>query len=161
MPATLSPRVSTDALGSLVGRDGSEPVPGSPSLRAARELITKMNPNPYEASLVNRDGVRAFSRPSERNKAHAATEKLCRNCRHWVKLHPEHGPCRNPNCARADKCAQFEDPEPGRPDVIFTREQIDRMHPWRYRLHKDRLYLLVDGRYGLLDRWTSPDWIAR
>ena len=114
-----------------------------------------MNPNPREASLFNRDTVRIAPRPNVRNKAHSATEKRCLNCHHWVKLHPEHGPCRNPSCVRVGKCLQFEDPEPGRPDVIFTREQIDRMHPSRYRLHKDRLQLLVDGRYGLPDRWSS------
>jgi hypothetical protein len=113
------------------------------------------------------DGAR-FSHPSgERYRRRARRVKKCLDCPHWVFLHPEHGPCLGWNPYRnyperhgACKCTGFADPIPGRPDRVFTRDQIDRMRRGRWEEKKDRMFLLKDGSYGLWDQWSDPSWLA-
>jgi hypothetical protein len=85
-----------------------------------------------------------------------------------LRAHPGHGRCliyqryvipwvkRTP-CT----CTEFGDAEPGRPDVVYTRDQLDRMLRYRYVAIKDRVYLLKDGRYGIWDSQSSEEWKAR
>lgn len=103
-------------------------------------------------SFWTKDTVRMFPRPRERSIAHGTSEKRCLACNHWVKSHWDHGACTNAHCKT---CLVFVDPEPGRPDIVFTREQVDKMRADRYRVYRDKLYLMKDGRYGILDRWTD------
>lgn len=107
------------------------------------------------------------SKPSPaRYRAVYEQMKLCLSCAHWARFHPEHGPCvgyvyHGPSHCTKCVCAGFSDPEPGRPDQIYTREQIDRMNRWRWEERKDRIFLLRDGHYGLWDKWSSEDWKAK
>jgi hypothetical protein len=93
--------------------------------------------------------------------------KFCLACPHWVRVHPEHGPCLGPSLFTKWRttppqcpCTGFVDPFPGRPDRVLTRAQVDRMLRWRWELVKDKIYLLKDGNYGVWDRWSSPEWLA-
>jgi len=94
--------------------------------------------------------------------------KFCLGCPHWARMHPEHGPCLGYILKGARMygqpdpcpCTGFVDPEPGRPDRVFTRAQVDRMLRWRWEAVKDKLYLLRDGNYGVWDSWSSKEWLA-
>src|SRR5580658_3393422 len=92
-----------------------------------------------EASVINpgafwsKDTVRMLPRPRERSRAYGSTQKRCLGCNHWLKSHLNHGACTNAHC---HTCLLFVDPEPGRPDTIFIREQVDRMKIARYRVYK-------------------------
>lgn len=108
------------------------------------------------AIAAHRAGVRSKPLPTERAKAHAKTEKKCLGCNHWLKAHPDHSYCLI--CQHNGKVCEFQDPEPGRPDIIFSRDQIERMRENRFVKYRDRLYLMKDGRYGVLDVWTDRRW---
>jgi hypothetical protein len=45
----------------------------------------------------------------------------------------------------------------GRPDRVYTRDQVDRMLRYRWEAVKDSIYLLRDGRW---DEWSSEEWKA-
>jgi hypothetical protein len=114
------------------------------------------------AYLVIRDGARQVYPEPSAHQAKVADIKRCLTCRHWTQLHPGHGPCvayRYVYWAQTEPCpcTGFADPEPGRPDQVYTRDQIERM--WRYRFEaiKDRLYLMKDGRYAKWDQWCDPE----
>jgi hypothetical protein len=125
----------------------------------------EQSPQPLRALLVQ-DHARA-SRPSPaRYRAVYEQMKLCLSCKHWARFHPGHGACvgytyHGPSHASKCVCAGFSDPEPGRPDQVYTREQIDRMTRPRWEEKKDRIFLLRDGRYGLWDQWSTEDWKAK
>lgn len=107
------------------------------------------------------DGARITHPDPTKRKAVASAVKFCLACPHWAHLHPGHGPCAGQirRMAKMDPCtcAGFVDPEPGRPDRVFTREQVDKMPANRWIAIKARVYLMKDGRYGVLDEWTDKD----
>jgi len=114
-----------------------------------------------EAHQAIRDGSRQSSK-SQRYVESLRSVKRCLNCPHWVRLHPQHGACvgRTHTGDRNSApcyCQEFVDPEPGRPDRVFTREQVDKLSAQRWKLVKDSIYLMVDGRYGILDPWTDVE----
>jgi hypothetical protein len=121
-------------------------------------------PNPIRP-LLARDHARLSHPPPTRYRAVVSSIKFCLACPHWARFHPGHGECIAHNyygwgslkCA----CTAFADPEPGRPDQVYTRDQIDRMSRCRWEARKHRIFLLRDGRYGLWDQWSSPDWLAK
>jgi hypothetical protein len=84
--------------------------------------------------------------------------KACLGCHHWLRQHPGRGPCTGDRGGCA--CLGFVDPEPGRPDIIYTRDMIERLPQSRWEAIKDKLYLLRDGRYGVIDAQTDTWWIA-
>jgi hypothetical protein len=102
----------------------------------------EQSPQPLRALLVQ-DHARA-SRPSPaRYRAVYEQMKLCLSCKHWARFHPGHGACvgytyHGPSHASKCVCAGFSDPEPGRPDQVYTREQIDRMTRPRWEEKKPR-----------------------
>jgi hypothetical protein len=111
------------------------------------------------------DGARSTHPDGERYRRWTRRVKRCLDCPHWVFLHPDHGPCIGINCFTGPKkgpckCTGFADPIPGRPDLVYTRDQIDRMSRWRWDSRKDRIFLLKDGYYGLWDKWSDPSWLA-
>lgn len=113
-----------------------------------------------ETGLALRDGARQSSPNRARYRAAVASLKHCLTCHHRALFHPGHGPCVTRSGATNDLpcgCAAFQDPEPGRPDRVYTRDQIDRMLRFRFERVKDRLYLMKDGRYGVLDEWTDKE----
>lgn len=109
-------------------------------------------------TLAIMDHARASHPDTSRYKAVVPMVKHCLTCDHWARLHPGHGRCRG--IAFACPCTAFADPQPGRPDRIYTREQIDGLRPWRWRAVQDRVYLLKDGHYGVWDEWSDPSWLA-
>jgi hypothetical protein len=111
---------------------------------------------------IVRDTSRLSHPDTSRHKARNAMVKRCLGCPHWSYLHPEHGPCvgwYQTNRWHRDlcTCTKFQDPEPGRPDMIYTRYQIETMRPDRWEPRKHLIYLMKDGRYGLLDKWTDKE----
>ena len=115
---------------------------------------------PLEAYAALSDGARQWRQNGDRTREAHKSVKKCTGCNHWVRLHPLHGPCTAKSMRRGKGmvycgCSGFVDPEPGRPDRVFTREQIDRLPSPRWRLIKDIIYLMKDGRYGILDEWTD------
>ena len=116
-----------------------------------------------ELWYVSRDGARHNHPDPTRYRAVTAAVKTCLACNHWARFHPGHGPCTayTYDASRPCHCAEFSDPQPGRPDQIYTREQIERMRSWRWNAQKDRIFLLKDGHYGLWDKWSSEDWKAK
>jgi hypothetical protein len=113
-----------------------------------------------ETGMALRYGVRQSTPDRTRYRAAVVSRKYCLTCNHYARFHPGHGPC----VTRAGSvndipcgCPQFNDPEPGRPDNVYSRDQIDRMLRWRWEMVKDRIYLMRDGRYGLLDQWTDKE----
>jgi hypothetical protein len=115
-----------------------------------------------ETGMALRDGARRSSPDKSRYLAVAEQTKFCLrpSCGHWARLHPGHGPCQGfiiGGDIRPCGCEEFADPEPGRPDQVYTRDQVDRMLRWRWERVKDRVYLMKDGRYGLLDPWTDKN----
>ncbi len=119
-----------------------------------------------ETRVAILDGARQYRPGRSRYRAVARSVKSCLSCHHWARLHPGHGPCvgmfyHGPGPASPCVCAAFSDPEPGRPDQVYTRDQVDRMVRHRWEGRKDRIFLLRDGRYGLWDEWSSEDWKGR
>jgi hypothetical protein len=119
-----------------------------------------------QAGMAIRDGARQSRPGGSRYRAVARSVKICLSCHHWARLHPGHGPCvgmfyHSPGHANSCVCAGFVDPEVGRPDRVYTRDQVDRMLRYRWEAVKDRIYLLRDGRYGLWDQWSSEEWKAK
>jgi hypothetical protein len=116
-----------------------------------------------ETGMAKRDGALQYRPASSRYQVDISSFKYCLTCKHWARMHPGHGPChgrtyahwRGPNVPCG--CPGFADPEPGRPDQVYSRDQIDRMLRFRWEAKKDRIYLLKDGRYGLLDPWTDKE----
>jgi hypothetical protein len=84
--------------------------------------------------------------------------KACLGCPHWLREHPGRGACAGGSGTCT--CSAFVDPEPGRPDVVYTRDMVDRIPESRWEVIKDQLYLLRDGRYGVVDAQTDRAWIA-
>jgi hypothetical protein len=116
-----------------------------------------------ETGMAIRDGARCTQPDRSAYRAVTQAYKYCLTCNHWSIMHPGHGVCHGRTYARwhgpnvACGCLQFDDPEPGRPDQVYTRDQIDRMLRFRWEAVKDRVYLMRDGRYGLLDPWTDKE----
>jgi hypothetical protein len=113
-----------------------------------------------ETGMALRYGARQSCQDKSSYRAAVAFRKYCLGCNHWAPFHPGHGPCVVWSGAVNDipcGCPGFQDPEPGRPDNIYTRDQIDRMLRWRFERVKDRIYLMKDGNYGLLDQWTDKE----
>ena len=118
-----------------------------------------MSPNETCVYAI-KDGVRQRQRNVERALEANKSLKLCGGCAHWVRLHPQHGACvgrwrQGDHSTVVCTCEGFVDPFPGRPDRVFTREQVDRLSSQRWKLVRNRLYLMTDGRYGVLDEWTD------
>jgi hypothetical protein len=109
-----------------------------------------------ETGMALRDGARQYQVDLTAYRAAAMARKFCLTCHHWSQLHPDHGRCQGRTLVPCG-CPEFNDPEPGRPDQVYTRDQIDRMWRWRWEEIRNRVYLLVDGRYGLIDPWTDPE----
>jgi len=122
-------------------------------------------PHPLKALLI-KDQARTSHPPSDRYLAVVGSVKFCLACPHWARFHPAHGACiahdyHSHGQASRCRCTEFSDPEPGRPDQVYTREQIDRMTRDRWESRKHRIFLLRDGRYGLWDQWSTEDWKAK
>jgi hypothetical protein len=113
-----------------------------------------------ETGMAIRDGARCNRADPARYRAAMVDVKVCRGCSHWARAHPDHGRCLFFSF-KGDLvpcgCQAFVDPEPGRPDRVLTRDQVDRMLRYRWEAIKDRVYLMKDGRYGVLDRYTDRD----
>ena len=131
-------------------------------MRPAFDTAHGYNPG---SGMAIRDGARQSGPDRSRYKAVAEAHKNCLACPHWDLLHPGHGKCRGYTYSGAaldpSPCAGFVDPEVGRPDRVYTRDQVDRMLRYRWEAVKDRIYLLRDGRYGLWDEWSSEEWKAK
>jgi N6-adenosine-specific RNA methylase IME4 len=134
-----------------------------PQARPKAPQAIAMNGHMDEFHAVSRDGARHNHPSPLRYRAVTAAVKNCLACNHWARFHPGHGPCKayTYDASRPCTCTEFSDPQPGRPDQVYTREQIDRMTTWRWNAQKDRIFLLKDGRYGLWDQWASEDWKAK
>jgi len=120
-----------------------------------------------DTGIAIRDGARANAQIGSVYLEAERYVKFCLACPHWLRMHPKHGPCfgrtrdrwRGPSIPCP--CPEFVDPEPGRPDRVLTRAQVDRMLRYRFEAIKDKLYLLRDGNYGIWDEWSSEEWKAR
>lgn len=120
---------------------------------------TRPDPTLY---MVIRDGARTVRPEPSAHQAKMAYAKHCLTCRHWTQLHPGHGPCVAYHYLYSGQtapctCSEFADPEPGRPDQVYTRAQVERMWAYRFNAIKDRLYLMKDGRYAKWDQWCDPE----